>query len=187
MTRFVQTIPEDARGLIEQFVQRLASGKIDRATARCDLGLSLRRAGHWELADFDWLDIVLTLNSALRCCWRQYQDGSHAAILDQWPAEELIQVGPAQEPVDWPSRWCAAGGQLFSGRMIALKDSRVWRGISDFGYPFPPFAATSKMRVRAIDRDIAMSLGLIDRDRRVHIDHFPLPQLYLDVELPEET
>jgi hypothetical protein len=187
MPRLVQAIPEDARALIEQHVQQLTSGKIDRASARCDLGLSLRRAGHWELADFDWLDIMLILNSSLRSCWRQYEDGLHEAILDQWPAQELIQVGPAQEPADWPHRWRSAGGQVVSGRMIALKDSPLWCTISDFGYPYPPFSAASKMRVRDIDRDTAMSLGLIDRDTRVHVSHVPPPLLYLDLEVPEET
>ena len=183
----MQAIPEDARALIEQYVQQLTSGEVDRASARCDLGLSLRRAGHWELADFDWLDIVLTLNSSLRSCWRQYEDGLHEAILDQWPAQELIQVGPAQEPIHGPGRWRAGGGQIVSDRMIALKDSPVWCALSDFGYPYPPFSAASKMRVRDVDRDTAMSFGLIDRDRRVHVSHVPPPSLYLDLEISQET
>ena len=183
----MQAIPEDAHTLIEDHVLQFASGKVNRATARCNLMLALRRAGHWDLGDSDWLDIVLTLNASLRSCWRNYTHDLHPVILDEWPAQELIQVGPAQEPVDWLARWRAAGGQIFAGRMIALKDNPVWRGISDFGYPFPPFAATSHMRVRLIDRRLAMSLGLIDRDTRVHPASCPPPELLLDVAIPEET
>jgi hypothetical protein len=183
----VQAIPTDARVLIEQYVEQLTSGKIDLASARCNLGLNLRRTGHWELAESDWLDVVLTLNSSLRSCWRQYEGGLNAAVLDQWPAQELIQVGWGQESIEWPSRWRAAGGQLFGSRMVALKDSPVWRAISDFGYPFPPFAVLSKMGVSDVDRDAAMSLGLIDRNRRVHVSHVPPPEIYLNVEVAKET
>ena len=73
------------------------------------------------------------------------------------------------------------------GRMIALKSDAVWCTISDFGYPFPPFAVSSHMRVRSIDRDVAMSIGLIDRDRRADIAHWPRPELHLDVDIPAKT
>jgi hypothetical protein len=184
----VQDIPHDARALIEQYVQRYASGKIDRATARCDLGVALKGAGHGDFADFDWLDVVLTLNFTLRSYWRDYaHDLEHPVLLDHWPAQEFLKVGYGQERIDWPTRWRAAAGRMFGNRMIALKDDSVWYRMSDFGYPFPPFVAASHMGLRAIDRREAMSLGLIDLDRRVYPPSVPKPDLLLKFDVPEET
>ncbi len=64
---------------------------------------------------------------------------------------------------------------LESGRMVARKDSPIWQALGDgaggfddtLGTPYPPFAFGSGMGVEDVDRDTAMSLGLIDRDSQV--------------------
>jgi hypothetical protein len=166
--------------LVEQAVETLVAGKVDRASARCDLRLALRNQGCWDLSsNDDWLNDVLDLNSSLRSIWRQYEEGLHSAILDQWPAQELKGYGPPEALRDWTALWRSAGGTIFGDRMIALKDDPVWYTISDFGFPFPPYATGSKMRVRDVDRDSAMKLGLIDRDRRVSLKHISRPELVL--------
>ena len=63
--------------------------------------------------------------------------------------------------------------------MIALKDDPVWFALSDFGFPFPPFASGSGMSVRDIDRALAMELGLIDLNRQVSPKRIPRPKLIL--------
>jgi hypothetical protein len=152
---------------VEKFVEKLVAGKTDHASARCDLMLALQQKGFSELCDDDWLNGVLDLNVSLRCAWCLYRDGLDSAILDQWPAQELYRAAPRPVRRDWLRRWTENGGRTYGGKMIALKDDSVWYALSDFGFPFPPFALGSGMEVRDIDRNTAMSLGLIDRDRQV--------------------
>jgi hypothetical protein len=164
---------------VENFVEKLVAGKMDFASARCDLRLALDEVGHSELGDEEWLNAVLELNTSLRQNWRNYDSGLHPAILDQWPAQEFCRIGPRAVHRDWLRRWTDAGGRACNGKMIALIDDPIWYALSDFGFPFPPFALGSGMGVRAIDRDAAIGLGLIDRDRRVFPKRVPRPKLLL--------
>jgi hypothetical protein len=173
---------------VEKFVEKLVTGKTDHASARCDLMLALRHKGLWELScDEDWLNGVLDLNFSLRCGWRSYSDGLHSAILDQWPAQEFYRAFSRRVHRDWLRRWIDSGGRLYNGKMIALKDDRVWHTLSEFGFPFPPFALASGMSVRDIDRDTAMKVRLIDRDRQVAPNSVPTPKLILLDPTPEEA
>ncbi|MCD8298621.1 MAG: hypothetical protein LUD39_02525 [Opitutae bacterium] len=70
-----------------------------------------------------------------------------------------------KEPRDWPARWRAAGGQFYgNGLMAALKDDPIWRRISAFGEPTPPFDYGSQMGLSDIDAGEAVELGLISRE-----------------------
>jgi hypothetical protein len=166
--------------LVQKFVEKLVAGKTDCASARCDLMMALREKGFWDLScDEDWLNGVLDLNSSLHSLWRQYSNGLHAAILDQWPAQEFYRAFPRPVHRDWLRRWTTGGGRLYGDKMIALKDDPVWYALSDFGFPFPPFAPGSGMSVRDIDRDTAMKFGLIDRDSLVSPKRVGQPKLIL--------
>lgn len=90
--------------------------------------------------------------------WKASQD---ADLLQAFPAQELIRHRMSRVPRDWQARWQSAGGQLYEGRMIALKNSGVWTAISRFGRPFPPFDFGSGMGVRDISRREAIRLGVI--------------------------
>ncbi len=78
---------------------------------------------------------------------------------------------------DWPSRWVAAGGELFDRgtRMIAAKDSPVWQALGEgaggytdtLGNPFPPFAWGSGMGLREISRTEALLLGVITEEDEI--------------------
>ncbi len=163
---------------VEKSVEKFVAGKTDRASARCDLMMELRAKGFWDLAcDEDWLNGVLELNSSLRCHWRQYNQGQRT--LNAAPAQELYRAFSRKIPRDWIRRWSDAGGRLYGGKMIALKDDPVWYRLSDFGFPFPPFALGSGMSVRSIDRAFAMKLGLIDLNRQVSPKRLPRPKLIL--------
>jgi hypothetical protein len=172
--------------VVEKFVEKLVAGKIDFASARCDLRLALWDAGYSELGDEDWLNAVLELNTSLRLCWRYYESRLHPVLLAHWPAQEFLRVGPRAVHRDWLRRWTDADGRLSNGKMIALMDDPIWYALSDFGFPFPPFALGSGMGVRAIDRSAAMKLGLIDLQRRVLPKRVPRPTLLLLLEKVKE-
>jgi len=71
-----------------------------------------------------------------------------------------------------------AGGSLSEGgRMVARMDDDVWDKLGDrsifadgLGNPYPPFAFNSGMGVKAVSRDEAMKLDVIDRDTQVEPD-----------------
>ena len=84
----------------------------------------------------------------------------------QYPAWELIPGFHWRESVtDWHARWIASGGKLYEGRMIAGKRDAVWellgKTFSDgFPNPYPPFARSSCMTWRAIERKECVACGI---------------------------
>lgn len=81
-----------------------------------------------------------------------------------FPAQELIRIEERQVPRNWSARWTAAGGHLYQGRMIALKEDPVWTKISRFGTPYPPFDFNSGMGVEDVSYEEAVELGVIKED-----------------------
>lgn len=97
----------------------------------------------------------------------QYLQSNDPAVLDAFPAQELVRIknfsaiarGTAR---NWPARWRAAGGHFYgSGRMVALKGDPIWTTISAFGNPYPPFDYNSGMGLRDLSRKEAVALGII--------------------------
>ena len=88
-------------------------------------------------------------------------------IMDAVPAQELVRIRQAREPRDWPSRWQAAGGKFYGGRMIALKTDPIWRKISRFDLPQPPFDFNSGMGLANVRRKDAEALGLLEKNAPV--------------------
>jgi len=173
--------------ILEYGLRQLMAGKVDLAAARCEADLAVRELGFPDL--FDWIDDVLSLNAALLSGWRDYTSGLPRAILDHWPAQELYRVYPRPSHRQWngldreniidgeppQGRWVEAGGQLYDGRMIALKDSSVWTKISRFGKPYSPFDFDSGMATKGVRRAEAKKFGLIDRDRQIYLPELPPP------------
>jgi hypothetical protein len=96
--------------------------------------------------------------------WKAEQDPD---VLDAYPAQEFIRVEKRKMPrTNWPQRWDDAGGQFFSGKMIALKNDPVWAALSRFGTPYPPFDFGSGMGLRDVSRRDAEKLGLIKPGER---------------------
>jgi hypothetical protein len=104
--------------------------------------------------------------------WRQAQDPT---VLDLWPADELYRALDRRIPRDWETRWndaratlgddtSATEGQGDDGPFVALKNDPIWAAISAFGNPYPPFDFESGMRVRDVDRDSAIDLGVLAPD-----------------------
>jgi hypothetical protein len=97
--------------------------------------------------------------------WKMDQDPD---VLNAYPAQEFIRVSPRKNKRDdWPERWKKAGGKLYKGRMIALKTDPVWRKLSRFGKPWPPFDYGSGMGLRDISRREAIALGVMKKSEEV--------------------
>lgn len=96
----------------------------------------------------------------------RWKTGQDADMMNEWPAQRLIRISSRKEPRDWEERWdqaaMAAGfvGVAKTG-MVALKDSPIWRHLSRFGTPWPPFDYGSGMGVEDVDRGEAERLGLV--------------------------
>jgi hypothetical protein len=158
----------------EDGIGALVSGTSDRATQRAGLKKLLDDLGYQpvpeerdsltDLSSDARLNLILDTNTEMAFGYGQWKQGQDPAILDLWPAQELVRIRTAKVPRDWPQRWAEAGGEFSGGRMIALKNDPIWMRISRFGLPYPPFDFNSGMDVQDIDRTEAVALGLIDRD-----------------------
>jgi hypothetical protein len=109
-------------------------------------------------------NIILQTNAQMARGYGQYKQGQDPAVLTGWPAQELIRIASAEAPREWQKRWTDAGGQLSEGRLIALKNDPIWRRISRFDLPYPPFDFNSGMGLRAVDQETANRLGIITED-----------------------
>lgn len=100
------------------------------------------------------------------------------------PCDELFELIHEPTPVDWRERWRRAGGKLFDGRMIALKTDLVWKLVSDFGLPYPPFDEYDIMGVRDIGYTESRKLGfgLVDQIAEPRIWAVDLLQLNRQLE-----
>lgn len=97
--------------------------------------------------------------------WKMDQDPD---VLNAYPAQEFIRASPRKHPrSDWLRRWKKAGGKLYRGRMVALKTDPVWKKLSRFGTPWPPFDFGSGMGLRDISRRDAIKLGLMKEGERI--------------------
>lgn len=180
----------------EQGIRAIAAGGADRATQRValrelavSLGYQPPQGEAGTLADFRTggrLNLFLDMNVQEMQEAGRYIQGQDPAILDQWPAQELVRERDSKDPRDWESRFrqaCIDAGDDralaaldATGRMVARKDSRVWVLLSRFGRPYPPFDFNSGMGLADVDRDDAIALGLIDRDEQIRPDDRDLNQ-----------
>lgn len=108
------------------------------------------------------LDLILNINVQQARGYAQWREATSAGALAAFPAYELVRVRNRLRKRDWHSRWAAAGGKLFGGRMIALKTDPIWTRISVFGNPYPPFDYNSGMGIADVGRKECLALGVID-------------------------
>lgn len=111
--------------------------------------------------------------------------GQKAAILDEFPAQELFRAESRKVHRDWMLRFRLAGEASGSamgdgwtitpdGRMIALKNHPIWTLLGSpklfkdgLGNPWPPYAYDSGMNLRDIARAVAIKLGIMQTDQVV--------------------
>jgi hypothetical protein len=135
------------------------------AEMRAEMGATQGDSGSLtDIASRRRLELIYDFQTTQAAEYAKYVIGSDPAVLDMVPAQELVRVQSRKVPRDWLTRWQGAGGRLYGGRMIALKNDPVWVGISAFGTPFPPFDFGSGMGVADVERADAVALGVISAD-----------------------
>lgn len=165
---------EEARILAEarRMCAEVADGRMDASEFRRDMRKVLDQTGYTapgggiqDMRTRARLDLVLDTNVRQARGWAQWKEATTAGALAAFPAREFVRVGRREkERKNWPERWAAAGGRIFGGRMVALKNDLVWTRLSRFGTPYPPFDFNSGMGVHEIDWDEAVELGLLKDD-----------------------
>ncbi|MDP2226796.1 MAG: hypothetical protein Q8J78_04910 [Moraxellaceae bacterium] len=97
---------------------------------------------------------------------QNWEQGLEESVLEMWPAARLVATVGRIKP-GTKERWIAAGGQLFGGRMIALKTSAVWSRFSMFGRPHPPYDNFShQLDVEDVEYSSARRLKLLEQIAR---------------------
>ena len=153
-------------------VAKYAEGETDLSKIRMMIRDDLRRANYTpepgqentihDLFSQARLDVIIKTNVAQARGYMQYIEGTSPGAFAAFPAQEFTRIRHSNTPrKDWPQRWAKAGGKVYGGKMIALKDDPVWERLSVFGNPFPPFDWGSGMGVLDVDRKTAIQLGLI--------------------------
>lgn len=170
---------------------RAAGESMDTARAREEIRRLLKSIGYMpedgkagtieDLSSEARLNLIIDHNVAAdrgRGAWMETQDDD---VLDMWPCQEFYRAEERMRPRNWRARWIAAGGSIYAGRMIARKDDPVWIGINRFGVPWMPADYNSGMDVRDVDRDEAVSLGVIAADDAVKTQQAPDLQMSVPV------
>ena len=147
---------------------------MDKATARLQMGQFLdasgyrpsadQRGGLQDLRSDARLNLIIDTNTQMAQGFGAWHADQNPARLDAWPAQEFYRLESRITPRNWVSRWLDAGGEIYGGRMIALKNDPIWTEISAFDLPYPPYDFNSGMWVRDVSRFEAIDLGLMDAD-----------------------
>ena len=133
----------------------------DIMRAARDAGIARGTASLSDPGSYDRANVIIDTNAGMAAGYVQAElANSHGARM-AFPAQELLRFEERETPRDWKTRWTAAGGKLYGGRMIALKGDPIWIGISRFGNPYPPFDFNSGMGVEDVAYDEAVELGVI--------------------------
>lgn len=141
------------------------------------------------------LDIIVRTNVEQARGYVRHLEANTPGGFAAFPAQELLRVKSRQEPRDWRRRWADAGGKIYGGRMIALKDDPIWTKISAFGNPYPPFDFNSGMGVKGVKKSEAIQLGLITAEeikaktaeKRKARDEAPGFNDHLEAEVPADA
>ena len=157
---------------MHEVVNSLASGKISMSDARLTISKMLQKTGYKpadgtkgsirDLTTTRRLNLILQTNLEMARGYAHHAEAQED--LDLYPCQELIRTRKSRVPRDWKTRWHASGGKLYNGRMIAEINSPIWKNISRFDLPYPPFDFNSGMGVMPVRRDEAIKLGVISKD-----------------------
>lgn len=132
----------------------------------------VKRGSLQDLRSHRRLGLIWDMNLAQAQGYARWQADMTVEGLENEPCYELIRVMERMEHRDWPAIWRMAGGQFFDGpgsnddyplsegRMIALKTDPIWRTISRFNTPWPPFEWGSGMGLRGVGRSESDAFGI---------------------------
>lgn len=96
---------------------------------------------------------------------RAYRDSMMGSLA--YPAQRLVRIRYSRQPRDWDGRWREAAaavnyeGVATDGSHIALLTSPIWRKLSRFDLPYPPYDYNSGMGVDPVDYEEAQRHGLV--------------------------
>ena len=149
--------PQDkARQQIFQILSKENSPNM--ATARCMIKDVLRDNGH--AVDHERIQLCIDTFQGLTNGLARWFHEPSEDYKEQYPAWVLTKVVQVEESVNWTERWQNCGGKIYSNdRMAAPVDDPIWLKISDFGFPFPPFALNSGMGWRPVSHKEFLDLG----------------------------
>lgn len=173
---------------IREVTTALAAGRINAADARAQLLAVLEQMGHSPQdagglrnpASIRRLNLILDTQTQMASSVATLSEQTDATLY-QWPAWELTRMETRAVPrADWMQRWTAAGNSVgWDGALkrsfIALKSSPIWQALGDgvggfkdtLGNPYPPFAYSSGMNWREVDRDTCEKLGLLKSNQQI--------------------
>jgi hypothetical protein len=157
------------------------------ADLRSEMGAAPGDSGKLtDITSYKRLGLIYEMNTQEAIEFGRWKARQDPDLLAAFPCWELVRVehreiprgyrkGPHGRLVEvpqesWPSRFAAAGGRFFDGRMIARKDDPVWVALSRFGRPWPPFDFNSGMGLMDVDRDEAERLGIVGPDTDIMPD-----------------
>jgi hypothetical protein len=131
----------------------------DTATARLMIQNALRDNGH--AVDYERIQLCIDSIRDLTNGFVRWFRETSEDYKEQFPAWELLtKFTREEEVVNWKDRWQKCGGKIYAGdRMAALIDDPIWLKISDFGFPFPPFALNSGMGWQELSHGEFLDLG----------------------------
>lgn len=157
-------------------VRGVLSGELSKTEAREAIGDYLRGVKYQpakekegtiqDLRTVQRQNVVLETNQAMVAGYAQRElfRGSVA-----FPAQRLVRIGERRAKRDWAARWQNAYAQVggrgaSAAEMVALNDSPIWKALSRFDLPYPPFDYNSGMGVRPVTWVEAAALGLVRGD-----------------------
>lgn len=152
----------------------VASGRVSPAEARQKIREWLAATGYQakpgqegtlkDLGSTQRLKVSIDTNVELARGWAQRKTSMANYVR---PAQMLYRASQARQPRDWRKKWAEAAeavgweGVSRTHEFVALKTSPIWRALSRFDQPYPPFDFGSKMRVRSVSLKDAQAAGLL--------------------------
>lgn len=182
-------IQPDVRRTSDGTMQPTAAGEsVSFAQARALLKRKLEQLGYepdpekrgslQDLSSDPRINLILNTQLAQSRGYGSWRQGQSSATLFVYPAQELYRAINSKVRRSWSSTWNNARGDLGntttateayndSGPFIATKTDQIWKEISRFHEPYPPFDFNSGMRIKNVTRRKAVEAGVLDRDERV--------------------
>lgn len=120
------------------------------------------------------LALIYEMQTGMAYGYANWRAGNDPDALDAFPAQELVRARQAKVPRNWSARWAEAGHKTgWAGAAkqphVALKSSPIWRALSRFDNPWPPFDYNSGMWVEDIGLEDATCLGFIKPGDKVEL------------------
>lgn len=115
------------------------------------------------LKRYERINHLIYFITGIRCGYEQFKASMSYGARLSFPAFELVLIETgASNRKKIKERWERYGGQIYKRRMIAWKTDPIWKLLSFFGFPFPPFDVDAGYGIESVDFDEALRLGVVD-------------------------